>query len=62
MQPELKAALNPAYKRKIEGLVRRRERWLHPQALQLLACALHAHHRQAQAIVMTYNLSGRLLP
>ena len=26
MQPELKAALNPAYKRKIEGLVRRRER------------------------------------
>ena len=26
MQPELKAAVNPAYKRKIEGLVRRRER------------------------------------
>lgn len=26
MEPELKAALNPAYKRKIEGLVRRRER------------------------------------
>ena len=25
MQPELKAAINPAYKRKIEGLVRRRE-------------------------------------
>ena len=25
MQPDLKAAINPAYKRKIEGLVRRRE-------------------------------------
>ena len=33
MQPELKAAIVPAYKRKIEGLVRRRETYTPPLRL-----------------------------